>query len=693
MSLGGLIDAAASALGAGDKSEKPKTAPKLTGKPVFVIGEAISVQTTEPTAAAPQNVNALDNGPIEFVHFGHTHADLANSFPHDKLDDTAAKFPEGMTRPGHAHLFRAALMREAILLHNLAGGLKDCMAECKKAFEGDDKQGGVGQLLGAAMSAVSGTKDDAPKPSPDDVKPYLEAIEKAGGLVSGDAAKYPDIHKSGKNLHQARADFKEYCDKSYPKLVKKEGQSSGGGGAIGSMASQVPGGGALGGALGAVGGVIQTVTNYVTKAFDIYLGMHMKLREKYQSDIEKACYKLSMKAVIEPHAPVFPIWFPPPGAKEDAEKKKKEEEQKRKEEEEGTFGFASKAKHGVEDAVSDAEGFLGFEKASDPAYGEGTLSEIFAALAPKEVHGAPVSASSACIEGFKDALGGTAPPGFVVTVIEELTNVSLAMLARVYRAILMSSAGTVIDEASLKKAGREALTPALIATITRLIGTDFFSPQNKFVGVQGKDLTGQNLSNIARDLIDKGLGAQLEMVADLCMGKLAIELERVRKDAADNKHATMEVFVGRLPYFVALLVRNTFFPVWELLIKTVFGKAGEVAMAAMSPMKSMLSDAGGVADDIKEKKDTAEAVQKNLAKGVDLTKIATDPSGFAKGLTEDPDKKKKKDEDAAAGGASFPGSARKPECKGEKVTKAQDDEVRNNQKVDAKPSAAGVSAL
>ena len=57
------------------------------------------------------------------------------------------------------------------------------------------------------------------------------------------------------------------------------------------------------------------------------------------------------------------------------------------------------------------------------------------------------------------------------------------------------------------------------------------------------------------------------------MGDLASKLDAIRSTAQAQKAVSMEVYLGRLPYLEALLFRNTFFPMWDLLVQQVFGKA------------------------------------------------------------------------------------------------------------------------
>src|ERR1019366_4218427 len=96
-----------------------------------------------------------------------------------------------------------------------------------------------------------------------------------------------------------------------------------------------------------------------------------------------------------------------------------------------------------------------------------------------------------------------------------------------------------------------------------------------------------------------------------------------RSTPAAQNAMTMEVYLGRLPYLRALLFRNTFFPMWDLLVNEVFGNIG-------GPLKQFLNSSGaffggvkGPLDDVRDVAHRAKAVQdtldqkKNVSVGTD----------------------------------------------------------------------------
>ena len=61
-----------------------------------------------------------------------------------------------------------------------------------------------------------------------------------------------------------------------------------------------------------VAGAAKTVFGILFKAFDIYFGMFLGLREKYERPIEDTCHEFSFKTVKEYKVPTYAIWFAKP---------------------------------------------------------------------------------------------------------------------------------------------------------------------------------------------------------------------------------------------------------------------------------------------------------------------------------------------------------------------------------------------
>lgn len=644
---------------------------KADPPPTFLRAEPLA----EPEvggATAPQLENALDQAPIDFIHFGRLHGDDGARFVHEALKDTAPEFELAEDALGRGAIFRAALERETLLLHQFA----TCSQKALKDYE--SSQGPIGELAGAAMDLLSSDAPADQPPDPAELDVHKEDIANSGGLANQDEIRWIDLHMAGRDLHQHRADYRQYCQDASRYYVKKDG--GGGGGGLGGLIPDLPG----------VTDAVKTVQGIVFKAFDLYLGMFLLNRETFEPVIEDESYALSLRAIRERWRPIYGIWFPepPPPANDDGDGPPKDENFF-----EEAMGDAEEAvddaKSSVDDALDDARGFLGIEDDPPSCRGTAPLTKIFAALRgqPDEDFPAQTSptAASQHIAAFEEILGFEVPD-FIQEIIAELTAANIDLLERVYDAILWTGAGQPITVPVMTKAGREALADKLVALAARFIpGLGILGSDDKLVGVSGfGDVGGKSLSNMASRYLDQGLGDQLAKVAELSSGELAPVLEEARQAAGDDGRA-MELLLGRLPYVLTLQFRNTFFPLIDLVLDAVFGAIAGPAASAMSPVKSFLSgaydrakgvydDAMGVYDDVMDAKEKAERVQEKLADGVSAGELLEDPEGFVDDLLSD---------DPTGGGGEeeegppppFPGSPRVVEGTALRIEPADFDEA------------------
>ena len=134
--------------------------------------------------------------------------------------------------------------------------------------------------------------------------------------------------------------------------------------------------------------------------------------------------------------------------------------------------------------------------------------------------------------------------------------------------------------------------------------------------------------------LDGAIGPGLDHVIKLTMTQLAAKLEDIRKRGKGDNAITMEIYLGRLPYLLTLMTRNTVFPVWELLVKHVFGNLSGVLDTALSPMDSMLSapanalgDAQSEVDELNDKiTNVTDAIPTSVDES-DIAAFAADPEG------------------------------------------------------------------
>ena len=134
----------------------------------------------------------------------------------------------------------------------------------------------------------------------------------------------------------------------------------------------------------------------------------------------------------------------------------------------------------------------------------------------------------------------------------------------------------------------------------------------RFTPPQGKAVTGGEVLNKASDVgmdeLQAKLAPALDPVLQFAFKDLASKLDGIRSTAAAQKAVTMEVYLGRLPYLRALLFRNTFFPVWDLLVQQVFGQAGGPISGFLNSSSAFLKGAKGGVDDVRDKMSRAKNV-------------------------------------------------------------------------------------
>jgi hypothetical protein len=134
------------------------------------------------------------------------------------------------------------------------------------------------------------------------------------------------------------------------------------------------------------------------------------------------------------------------------------------------------------------------------------------------------------------------------------------------------------------------------------------------MGVQdGKKLSAQAF--IAK-LIEDNLIHYVDPIINIAIGDLAGQFEASRKKAADNKAETMEVLLGRLPWFTSLMFRNTFFPIWNLVVEKVFETISPEIAKVVKEVNSVFEKAKDTVDTVQDYKARATHVQEKAASGV-----------------------------------------------------------------------------
>lgn len=616
----GLLDDASGMLDAatgGKATAKAEAEAKFKPGVLLSAPEASDVGSFGTSALGQgDNPNPLDGGiTTEFIHFGFAHADTGKKFVHKNYDPAkATAAPEG-----HAIMFRDAVEREAIALFGFVSSTKIILKEATGSR-------GALEEVGAMASNLLGGGNSKPKPDPTQLDTFLTDIESAAASVNKEDILYPDIHAAGKKLHEIRAKYVQFCTNLNDFYLQPQAGSPMDM-AAGAVAN-LPG----------VGNIMATVQKFAFKFMDLYLAAYLKLRETHEKSVEEAAHAQTVAAITANYADfalTYPIWFkkaPPPetaeseAAEDDdnllADVNKKIDEAKQKVED---------VKEDIQDKVNDVYDFLGVNNSPEPTPGTPKLAEIFGKLKGGEtVKGAPMTASDCLIEGMDSAMKDIKGiPDFVKKVMRKINESNIGLLEDVFgRMMAAGNTGTVSPELLLQ-AGRHHLSQRIVAIMGDLAsgvvpGGDF-SITNP---VDGKKLSAQAF--IAK-LIEDKLIHFVDPIIKIAMGDLAGQMEASRKKAQENGAQTMEVMLGRLPWFTALMFKNTFFPMWNLVIEKVF--------ETISPqIAKVVKEVNSVFDKIKDKVDTAsdyaaraEDVQQQAASGVN----SVDDIGKLKNSVED----------------------------------------------------------
>jgi hypothetical protein len=199
-------------------------------------------------------------------------------------------------------------------------------------------------------------------------------------------------------------------------------------------------------------------------------------------------------------------------------------------------------------------------------------------------------------------------------------------------------------------------------------------------------------------VLDDEVGKDIDPILDFALHSLHDKMQSARLAAMNNKSMTMEVYLAQLPMLIALMARNTFFPVWQLIAEKVFGALGAGAALAMSPVASMMqkaknaaSDAGKKAQDLDSK---VKSAANNAASSADsaASRLGGNPlGGAADGLASQAGSladsvlgtgsSGQGGSGSSASSGGFPGSARLNQGMGIDITKSEWDDVDSNQKV------------
>lgn len=620
-------------------------------------------------AQAPEDRRPIDAGaPIEFIHIGYVHPDTSKNFSHDpKEDDAVETFPNKAKL--RAFQYRAALHREALLLSCMMTGCQSVMDALEKS------KGGLGEMVGMAADMLGGGGGTA-APKAADVNQFGNAVKTAIAKVNTAQLTYKDLHQVGIDLHQARANYRAFLKKLLE--PPKSDPASG-------LLGKLP---VLGPAIPAqVTDILNFVTGLAFKPMDVYLHFYVRMALELEPAIDKAVHNYTVAAIQGSQTPAFYLWYPLPEVPEET----------------GTgggggsgtgIGFLDDAKKRFDKLKSDVEGFG--KKVRDfvepdpdqpPCPGDPFLDQAFQiAQAPAPPNGGPPpmpkELAGLIANGFKSGLGVGSLPGFVETIIVEVTTVNNEFLRVLYKKLMERPAVQPINELEVYEAARKRMLERLVEIVMSKV--DFLRRAKDF----GIDVQGTNV-NPGEALLDKGMDElnqevlrRLNVALELTMGELVDKLEGLRQQCVGKNAIAMEAYLGFFPWLLALNFRNTFLPVWQLIMDNTFGKVagplGNVvkqARDAMNSAKSKVDDARTVAMRLQRIKDraTREGLQAGLG--------GQNTGGYAEDWAAElpPDSQPPK----PAVVAFFPFDTRLDKASGEKITKSEFDTVKGSHKWDA----------
>ncbi|HKE29543.1 MAG TPA: hypothetical protein VKB88_44640 [Bryobacteraceae bacterium] len=682
-----FLDSASSALSSvssalsGPQSSSPSAS---DATPLYYKGAAIGHPPPGTGGSyAPNDPGAADTGDnIELIHFGFVHHDYSTNFGHTSSiqdDATDPTLPTNPPTPGsRAVMYRAALERETLLLGAFVASTQTVLAE-REQNEGN-VGGDANQMVGAAIAEANsllGGSSSSAAPSggvkSTDLNDENSKVKAIGGNLNVGAMTYTISHKAGEDLAQQRANFLQVLQKvCHP----PEGQNAAGGGLMSTL-SQVAG------SVPGVGPLFNTISGIATKVFDIYVAVYGQLATHCQLAIEKACHDVTIDAIQNNKAPIFPAWFyqPPDSTSESPLIDTSS----------GDIGdqvsqLPGKLKDRAEDAAAQtAHKFLDVPTDDYPAAAQ--LTAAFGTDAPNTSKDQPPKPASKVgdlvAQAFSTALGFDLP-GFVKTIAGEIMQTDVELLQEIYTDLLAWDHTKTIPQEEILEAGREALLAKAVDLLTSQLSflTDLqksLSGSNLFTPPTGKAVTSDEVMNKGADIAKQELASKLapgmDPILKFAMGDLATKLDTIRSTAQAQKALTMEVYLGRLPYLEALLFRNTFFPMWDLLVNAVFGKAA-------GPLSSYLNSAGafykqGKSDVWQAQDDVSRAqnVANKVGQGLSVGTGGGDPMKAVQDAWNQGGTQKQQDPSAAQMQQDFPIQGRQSSCTGTEIKQGELDGV------------------
>ncbi len=609
---------------------------------------------------------------IELIHFGTVYRDDAARFPSEGVADDASDADVAGSPGAHGAMMRAALHRETLLLGGFVRGQMAALVAEEKT------QGSVGTMMALASELFGAAGGFSDKPTASDFQPVLEEIKKVGEKLNGTDLGYPDLHEAGIALHEARAAYaKLLAEQLEKRLNKKSAPGTGLLDAVPLLSSIVP---------PFLADAITFIQKIAFKVFDVYAALLIQVAIEMEPKIEEAARDMSIDAIRKTSRPLFPVWFvpPPPGeaTPEDVIPSSAVPGPLA-----GALGGAIGAINDAGNTAQEVVDFLSRPGGYTP--GSEFLDQAF--QIPKTATRA--STNEASLE-MSDALGQIVVatfekvldvklPDFVKSVLGKLMTVTAEFLRATYGKLITLRPGEAVTVDELLAAGRVHVVHLVVEKLLGLIpGIDAI--KGFPLGFNGVSVNAGALLARGKELIAKEIAPALDPVIEFAMRDLYEMIFAARSTAATRKAETMEVYLGLLPALYARLIRNIFFPVWDLLMEKglaevtrVLGWENQQALEAIHAAKGqvdMVRDKmGQVSSLLSGTSFSADKGEKNLDP---FKKLIEEPAETSAGTVPDPL------------ADAFPLPSRQATAKMREVTDDELEKVKPNLKWQEAPPAA-----
>lgn len=597
--------------------------------------------------------------PIEFIHFGKVHRDNSQLFHAPELDDTkAGKLvqagkKDAAEEPAHGLMFRAALMREGVLLGGFIRAQMDALAD-ETASKG--VIGVLAQVLADMTGSAGATAD---KPNAVDLNPHIKKVRDAIKTINGAKVTYPMIHTCGRDLHSARTEYRKYIVEELKKRMENPLKAT----------TPTPNGGVINDQLNGAAkklekhpwefvkdDVVPRLTNLVTpdvqnflsvvqkvsfKAWDVYAALLFEYSLRMEPVIEDASRRFSVSAIKKRSTPVFPIWFIEQKEYYDGKGDDKlyDELNKAKKpmSESGLLGgigkavnkIAGKIVQPVDDALHKYDQDVGIDKTLDflarpdrTTPGRPFLDDIF--MVPPDPEdpdegnvnykdepmartGWSSGLGQMAVDSLKGAIGVESMPRFLEWIVSKTSMVSSEFVRGAYGKLLTVDAATQLTEAEFIESGERHLVGNIVESV--LGGLRFMNDIRKAtldLPFNIATLSVDALIGRAKEFAAQKLEKWVSPVVKYAMRDLYKIVMRHRADAITQNALTMEVHLAQLPTVFARMFRNTFFPLWDKAFERVIEGLGASLMPKIEKAVKKIIEA----------RDEIDKVRRQIHKGV-----------------------------------------------------------------------------